>query len=219
MLNLPQSTEFNKRIPKQRFYENLQITPALRKCFVEQIHSITWRNKIAPTTVNLAEGQKVKEIQVFAIALNDGTLDEAVLKQIDREIPYHILFLLEYEGKVQAWIGYKEEAGAGTAAFKVNQYYHTEWMTPEALPLNLEGLDMDSVYENLVRQVAGEKLITGQSESTLQEAYTKSVEREKLFKQIVMLENKAWNEKQPRKKMEYAQKIQKLKEQLQNDSI
>lgn len=214
MLNLPKSTEFNKRIPKQRFYENLQITPALKKSFVEQIHSITWRNKIAPTTVNLAEGKTVTELQVFAIALNDGTLDEAVLKQIDREIPYHILYLLEFDGKVQAWIGYKEEAGSGTTAFKVNQYYHTEWMAPEELPLNLEGLDMDSVYENLVRQVAGEKLITGQPEATLQEVYSKSVQREKLVKQIDTLEKKAWNEKQPRKKMELAQQIQMLKEQL-----
>ena len=214
MLVLPKSTEFNKRIPKQRFYENLQITPALKKCFVEQIHSITWRNKIAPTTVNLAEGQKVKELQVFAIALNDGTLDEAVLKQIDREIPYHILYLLEFDGKVQAWIGYKEEAGSGTAAFKVNQYYHTEWMVTEDLPLSLEGLDMDSVYENLVKQIAG-KMLESEKEVTLQEAYAKSVQREKLVKQIDALEKKAWNEKQPRKKMELAQQIQVLKKELQ----
>ena len=73
MLALPRSTEFNKRIPKQRFYENLQITPALRKYFVDQIHSITWKNKIAPSTINLAAGQKVAELQVFSIALNDGT--------------------------------------------------------------------------------------------------------------------------------------------------
>ena len=215
MLALPRSTEFNKRIPKQRFYENLQITPALKKCFVEQIHSITWRNKIAPTTVNLAEGKKVTELQVFAIALNDGTLDEAVLKQIDREIPYHILYLLEFDGKVQAWIGYKEEAGSGTAAFKVNQYYHTEWMAPEELPLSLEGLDMDSVYENLVKQIAGEVLESNEPEISLQEAYAKSVQREKLVKQIDALEKKAWNEKQPRKKMELSQQIQVLKKELE----
>ena len=149
MLALPRSTEFNKRIPKQRFYENLQITPALRKYFVDQIHSITWKNKIAPSTINLAAGQKVAELQVFSIALNNGTLDESVLKQIDREIPYHILFILEYEGKVQAWIGYKEEAGSGTATFKVNQYYHTDWEKPEDLPLKLEGLYMRILSDRL----------------------------------------------------------------------
>lgn len=213
MLELPKSTEVNRRLPKQRFYENLQITPALKKCFVEQIHSILWKSKIAPSTINLAAGKKVDEIQVFSIFLNDDKLDEAVLKQIDREIPYHILFLLEYDGKVQAWIGYKEKAGSGTAAFKVSQYYHTEWVNPEDIPLKLEGLNMDSVYENLVRQVAGKRL-EKENAVSLQDAYEKSMLREKLTKQIETLEKKAWNEKQPRRKMEYAQEISKLKEKL-----
>ena len=104
MLELPKSTELNKRIPKQKFYENLQISPALRKSFVEQIHSIVWKNKIAPSTINLAAGHYVDELQVFGIQLSSDTLDESVLKQIDRDIPYHILFILEFKGKEQAWI-------------------------------------------------------------------------------------------------------------------
>ena len=213
MLVLPQSTSFDRRIPKQKFYENLQVSPALKKLFVEQIRSIRWKNKIAPSTMNLAPGQKVMELQIFSIQLNDGTLDEAVLKQIDREVPYHILFLLEYDGKEQAWVGYKEEAESGTAAFKVNQYYHTEWMKPEELPVRIEGLDMDSVYENLVRQVAGDALITS-NEETLKVAVENSQQREKILKQIAALEKKAWNEKQPKRKLELAQEIGSLKERL-----
>ena len=56
MLGLPKSTEFNKRIPKQKFYENITVTPAMKKAFVEQIRIIYWRNKIAATTLNLAAG-------------------------------------------------------------------------------------------------------------------------------------------------------------------
>ena len=33
MLGLPKTTEFNKRIPKQKFYDNLAVTPALKKVF------------------------------------------------------------------------------------------------------------------------------------------------------------------------------------------
>ena len=214
MLILPQSTEINRRIAKQKFYDNLQISPALKRCFIEQISAIIWKNKIAPGTINLSEGQTVQELQIFSIILNDGKLDEAVLRQIDREIPYHILFLLEFEGKVQAWIGYKEEAGSGTATFKVNQYYHTEWILPEELSLKLEGLDMDTVYENLIRQIAGEKL-EKTKEETLQEAYLKSIQREKLLKQIETLEKKAWNEKQPKRKLELAKQIQECKQELE----
>ena len=92
MLGLPKSTEFNRRIPKQKFYENLTISSALKRIFVEQIRVIWWRNKIAPATMNLAAGEAVTEIEVFEVCLSAPQLDEAVLRQIDKEIPYHILF-------------------------------------------------------------------------------------------------------------------------------
>lgn len=34
MLNFPNSTEFNKRIPKQKFYENIAVTPAMKRALV-----------------------------------------------------------------------------------------------------------------------------------------------------------------------------------------
>lgn len=50
MIGLPVSTEFNKRIPKQKFYENIAAPLVMKKAFVEQIKIIYWRNKIATTT-------------------------------------------------------------------------------------------------------------------------------------------------------------------------
>lgn len=55
--------------------------------------------------------------------------DENILLQIDKVIPYHILFLLEYEGKYQVWIGYKE---IDDKKIKVSQYYHTQWLDEKA---------------------------------------------------------------------------------------
>ena len=104
MLGLPERTEFNKRIPKQKFYEKMDVSPALKRVFVDQIRIIYWRNKLAATTMNITAGEEVTEIEVLEIRLQEQKLDEAVLRQIDKEIPYHILFLLTYEGKEQAWI-------------------------------------------------------------------------------------------------------------------
>ena len=97
MIGLPKTTEFNKRIPKQKFYENMDISPALKKVFVEQVKIIYWRNKIAASTTNLATGNDVTELEVFEVRLNSRVLDDGLLRQIDREIPYHILFLIEYQ--------------------------------------------------------------------------------------------------------------------------
>ena len=95
MLGLPKSTEFNRRIPKQKFYENLSVTPALKRIFIDQIKVIYWRNKIAATTMNLAAGETVTEIEVFAVRLTAAQLDVSVMKQLDKEIPYDRLFILE----------------------------------------------------------------------------------------------------------------------------
>lgn len=99
MFGLPRSTEFNKRIPKQKFYENLTVSPALKKVFVDQIRVIYWKNKIAASTVNIAPGSDVTELEVFEVQLNQPSLDESVLRQIDKEIPYHIVFVLSHGGK------------------------------------------------------------------------------------------------------------------------
>lgn len=176
MFGFPKTTEFNRRIPKQKFYEHLEVTPALRKVFVEQIRTIYWRNKLATDTTNLAAGNTVTELEVFEIQLNQSTLDEAVLRQIDREIPYHILFALTFGEQVQTWIGYKEAAASGTAAFKVDQYYHTDWMAADKLTLKREVLTMDAVYEGLVRQIAGNALAAAGGD-TLKEAIDRSKER------------------------------------------
>lgn len=212
MLKLPKSTEFNKRIPKQKFYKNIAVTSAMKKAFVEQIRIIYWRNKIAATTLNVAAGEQVAEIEVFEMRMSSPELDESVLRQIDREIPYHILFLLEYEGRYRAVIGYKE-AAAGKTAFKVDRYYYTDWLDADELPVYLKGLSLDAVYENFVRQIAGTALDSDES-ATLKESVERQKQREQLEKQIVALETKIRKEKQPKKKFELVSELKKLKEGL-----
>lgn len=215
MIGLPKTTEFNKRIPKQKFYENMDISPALKKIFVEQVRIIYWKNKIAASTTNLAAGTDVTELEVFEVRLSSPVLDDSLLRQIDKEIPYHILFLLEYQGKYQAWIGYKEAAASGNKAFKVNGYYHTEWLAEDELPLKLEGLNVDAVYENFVRQIAGDKLKTEAAGESLKESVARDEQKQALQKQIATLQAKIRKEKQLNKQMQMNSELKKLKKELE----
>ena len=214
MLGLPQTTEFNKRIPKQKFYENITVTPALKKFFVEQVKIIYWRNKIATSTVNLSAGASVTEIEVFEVRLNQQVLDESVLRQIDKEIPYHILFLLEYERKYKAAIGYKETVTSGNNAFKVKRYYYTEWLPAEELPVKLDGLSIDAVYENFILQIAGNQLQANPTES-IKESVEKDEKRQQLKKQIDKLHNKIRKEKQLNKQMQMNAELKQFKKALE----
>ena len=214
MFGLPTSTEFNKRIPKQKFYENIAVTHALKRFFVDQIKNIYWRNKIAASTLNLASGTDVTEIEVFEVRLNQQMLDVNVLRQIDKEIPYHILFLLLYEDKCQTWIGYKEAAASGNSAFKVNRYYHTDWLPMKEIPVKLEGLSIDAVYENFVRQVAGEQLQSKPTES-IKESVERAEQLQQLKKQIETLQAKIRKEKQLNKQVQMNAELKNLKKELE----
>lgn len=212
MLGLPKSTEFNRRIPKQKFYENISVTPSLKRAFIDQIKVIYWRNKVAATTMNLAAGENVNEIEVFEVRLNGRRIEESILRQIDKAVPYHILFLVGYEGRYQAWTTYKEAMESGNNAYKVGRYYHTEWMLESELPLKVDGLSIDKVYENFVRQIAGDTLRSekGKAES-LKESVERDNRRQELAKQIDALQMKVRKEKQLNKQVEMNTRLKKLK--------
>lgn len=134
MLNLPASAAFERRIPKQKFYANLTVTPELRRCFTEQIGSITWADKLAPQTMNLAAGQRVQEIEVFRIRLAGDTLDGKVTELMDKQIPYHILFVLTRpDGMLRLLMNYKEAAPGG--GFTLRQRCATGWLAPDTVCL------------------------------------------------------------------------------------
>ena len=208
----PKSTEFNKRIPKTKFYEHIELGRKIKDSFVQDIDSIIWANKIAPSTVNIAAGEKVTEIQVFRIILKQSDFNKDVLKTIDEQIPYHILFIICYRDKEQAWIGYKEQSGSESRAFKVDSYYHTAWQKTEEMELAIEGLNMDAVYESFVKQISASTApIQWDDDLSSKENTAIIEEQKKLQKQIEKLERQLKKEAQPRKKFELYQKIKELK--------
>lgn len=215
MLGFPKSTEFGKRIPKQKFYKKLKISSALRLVFQKQINTVYWRNKLSADTIHVAAGEWVQEIEVFEIRLFQPQLEEAVLRQMDREIPYHILFVLTCEGKAQAWIGYKEAASGGKSAFKVNGYYHTGWMSEEELVLWLDGLNMDTVYENLVWQIAEMQGVVWRPDAGSAENIRRKEKRQQLEKEIVALERKIRREPQLNRQVEMNGRLKKLREEIE----
>lgn len=122
--------------------------------------------------------------------------------------------LLEYDGKYQAWTAYKESAASGSSTFKVGTYYHTEWLPEQDLPLKVDGLNIDAVYENFVRQIAGDSLQADSTES-LKESVERDARRQELQKQITALQAKVRKEKQLNKQVQLNTELKKLKKDLE----
>lgn len=215
MLAFPKSTAYGRRIPKNKFYEHLPVTPEIKRLFIDQIAAITWRNKLSPETLNVEAGKRVREIEVIAIQLNQQDIDRRVLQLIDKGIPYHLLFLLEHDSKIQLRIGFKEQSAAGADSFRVLQYYQTAWHAPEDSTLALNGLNMDALYENLVVQIAGSALDTGPAPD-LKAAIDRQAATNKLKKRIADLENTRNKEKQLNRQIEINEHIKALKQEMES---
>lgn len=215
MLGLPKSTELNRRIPKQKFYDNAQLSPAVKRAFVDQIRKITWKNKLSPATINLQPSEEVEEMEVFEIQLNANRIDEAVLRAIDNSIPYHILYILEYEGKAQIWIPFKEKSPNGI--YKTDLYYHTDWQSKEDLNLTINGLTMKELYEGFVKQIAKDEIenVDSQTSSNLKESIERSKKKKDLEKKIAKLQAQVRKEKQFNRQVELNSKLKKLKKEYE----
>jgi len=120
---------------------------------------------------------------------------------------------LWHADEVQAWIGFKEKSQAGSGAFKLSAYYHTEWMTYDKLKLQirLDGLSMDDVYGNFIIHIAGGNFAQNSGKIDIKDAVERDKKRQKLQKEISALEKKIQNEKQLNRQVLLNEELKRLK--------
>ncbi|MBU9712036.1 DUF4391 domain-containing protein [Evansella tamaricis] len=214
MLTFPESTLFNRRIPKSKFYHHLSVSHQLEQKFTQEVDTIVWKNKFSPETINIEKGKEVSEIQVMEVNLKNKSISDVIIETIDRDIPYHLLFLLRYQDFAQLRISYKEYSKNREGKFKVDSYFQTEWMLLDQLFLAIEGINLDKVYENFIIQIAGDQLQT-KEDTDIKTSIDISKEVEKLKKDIQMMEKKMKQEKQFNRQVKLSGEIRKLKKELE----
>lgn len=200
MLGLPRSTQVDRRVAKDKLFNNAKLSVSVRDGIRTQIEAIYWRNKLAASTVGVSEGVAVKELQVFELRLRQRELDKRILPAIAKAIPYKILFIIIFDNEAQAWI-----EASGT-------FYNTDWFSLTGFSLKFEGLNLDAVYENLARQISGGRL---GAIGDIAEAVDRDKQRQKLERDITALEKKLLREKQFNKQVELNGELKRLKKELE----
>lgn len=198
MLGLPKSTEMSKQLPKKAVYAKFQMNTAAKEKIDADISRITIVNEITPDKINILAGEEVSSFFVLYIALKRKDFDDKTIITLSKLIPQNILFILEYEGKSKLAIYH-------------SMLMQTDWKPTETYSLELSGLSLDKVWENIVISVGGLQIQQG---NTLDEQIVQDEQRLKLEKEIAKLEKQARVEKQPKKKFELVTQIKKLKKQL-----
>lgn len=195
MLGLPKATEMSKQLPKKAIYAKFQMNTAAKEKIDADISRITIVNEITPNKVNIPAGEKIKNFFVLLVSLKRKEFDEKTIAMLSKLIPQNILFVLEYGSESKLSIYHT----------KIMQ---TDWKPTEEQRIELQGLNLDKVWENIIKSLESG---VWNEELSLDENIALHIQQEKLKKQIAHLEKQAWAEKQPKKKFELVQKINKLK--------
>ena len=199
MYGLPQTTEVRKQLPKKAIYAKFDLKPSQRESFDADIARIDIVAVVSTTTIPaLNAGAEVKEFYLLAVQLKRKEYDSKNIALLTKLIPQKMVLALQYDEQTQFAI------------------YHTKlisstWQPTDDATLPLSGLNLDTVWENIVTHIGQIDVEEG---NTLAEQIASNDQRAKVLAQIATLERKMANEKQPRRKREYFEQIKKLKSQI-----
>lgn len=196
MLNLPQSTEVMRPLPKAQLYKRFDWKPSQRDSFDGEVSRLDFVNWIAPRTLPaIAEGAEVKEIFVIEVSLKKRDYDPKNIVLLAKSIPQRVIYLLRFEDEAMLAV------------------YHSKLFTASWLPIYsatvaLSGLNLDAVWQSVVSSIGQ---FSVEKENSLTEQIKVDEERDKLLRQIAVLERQMNATKQPRRKRELFLELQKLK--------
>ena len=198
MYGLPQTTEIKKQLPKKAIFAKFELKPSQRESFDADIARIDIVAVVSPTTVPaVAEGENIKEFYVLAVQLKHKDYDAKNIALLSRLIPQKMVVALHFEEQVQFAISH-------------TKLITSDWksLSPELSFLTLQGLTLDTVWDNIVISIGDIQVEQGKS---VAEQISADNQRAKILAQIAVLERKMAIEKQPRRKREYFEQIKKMK--------
>ncbi|SDZ78345.1 protein of unknown function [Segatella bryantii] len=210
-LKFPRTTMVGKLVPKTAFYKHLEVNTKIKQHFVDDVTRIDWLYKLAPSTINVEDGKLVHEIVVFSAELKSKDCPDDVFLFIDQNMPRHVVFILEYDNRYKVLLNYKEWKDGQNGQFKIIKTFATNWLADDQLVLNLEGQNMDALYEALAGQVSG--FGTKKAEDT-----KRIVELEGLIdkakREVATIQKRIRNERQLNRQMELNGEARGIKKQI-----
>lgn len=202
MLNFPGKAYVGRNMPKEAFYKHLSLSSELREKFISDIKRIVLEYKLSPDTLNIEKNGETTEILVLSIELKKQEPDYRLVESIARQNAHKLLFLLKFQEQ-------------GQLALYYGKLYKTDWMPLIDLKLEARGLNLDSIWEGFIEQIAlQENIIPSCNILTVDEKLKKQDTILKLQKEIDKLERLSRNEKQPKKRFELFTRLQGLKKKL-----
>lgn len=201
MLGLAETTKIRRIIPKKLIFEKFQkeFKGNRKDSFNEDIARITITNEVSPYSLNIEEGKEVKNIFVLRLDLKKENINPANISILSKFFEQNILFLMAYEQQ-------------GKLAIYEGKLFEKEYQVIDDIRIKIEGLNLDTIWENLVLSISGYEI---EEDRNLHEQIEIEEQKKKLLKEIKRLDKQARRESQPKKSFEMYKKIKKLEKELE----
>lgn len=155
LLHYPQTTIVSRVVPKTMFYKFMDVNPRMKTRFVNDVVNITWLYKLAASTLNVADAEYMKEIEVFVVNLKQPDCPTDLFSFIDTNMPHHIVFVLVHDGHAMLLVNYKDWTDDTHTKFKITQTFASPWVSSDNLHLQIDGQSLPRIYDNFVAQISG----------------------------------------------------------------
>jgi hypothetical protein len=196
MLGLPKSTELSRPLPKKAIFEKFKLGAADKQRFDADIKKLAIVGEVSTATTIIAAGEVVKSFYVVLVNLRCANCEKKNLLLLSKLITQNMLFILEYGGT------------ARLAVCRAGKVLESGEKSLDDWRISLMGLNLDSVWENIIVQIGGVTIAEGK---TLDEQIAADEERTKTLRRIDQLEKQARTERQPRRKWELAEEAKRMK--------
>jgi hypothetical protein len=212
MFSYPSQALFDRVLPKSKIYAYAKPGRAMKELFVSRVREIVWKYKLSPETLKLPARHGIGEIQVFALALKSEECEPALLRTIDKAIPFPILFQLTHGDRVRFAASYKRPSEADASQWVIEGEFLLPWQpaTEERPPLPV-ALDLAALYDQIIRRHVPIPARPGES---LRELVTRHLAIESKQREAKQLESRLTKERQFNRKVELNAALRSLNTQL-----
>lgn len=203
MIHFPEATTVHRRMPKEAFYQRLNLTAALKDKFVSDVDRIFVENSLTKENLHLTADSDVKEILLLLVSLKKPDFDGKVVEAIARQNQHKLLFLLTFEDRAQL-------------ALYQGKLYRSSWQLASEMKLEAHGQSLQQIWDGFIEQIALTEEQPGDvSDLSVDERLKRLDRKKKMEKQIVSLQQKLRKEKQLNKQVQLNAALKKLKKELE----
>ena len=208
--NLPLSTKVGRVVPKNAFDEYTNTKQ--KKLFIDCIQRITWTHKLSADTINL-DSKDIQEIQVFKIELKQKSDILKISEIINKSIPYHIVFWVEYNREAYISTASKHPHPTNDDVAVIDWTFTSDWFNKDdnSYAFNLKE-SLDAVFKDLCIQLTGRKDLSNQSLSNI---LKNQKEEDRLIKTRKKLKSEILKCKQFNQKVELNIRLKSIEDELE----